>query len=116
MPKQSRVKALNDWALVKVDPLPKENTQGGILLVEPHMVRTGVVVNVGKGKLYHDQVYRPTQLKPGERIAFFAGTMDTKQGKAISHKLDDDHALVRETDALFVIELEGGEAIPRITK
>ena len=110
-------KLLNDWVLIKVDPLPKENvTLGGILLTEPHMARTGVVLFFGQGKRYHDGPYRKVDLSVGDHVAFFAGNMDTKQGKAIQAYIEEDEALLPETAVLFAFTLEEGEPLPRVTK
>lgn len=104
---------LHDWVRVKLDPVG-ENECGGILLVEPHMVRTGVVEEVGPGKRYVDGPYVPTEVRVGERVAFFAGNMDTKQGKTLRAFIQKDEVLIPETSILFVLELEEGEPLPRI--
>jgi co-chaperonin GroES (HSP10) len=116
MPKQL-AKLLHDWVRVKLDPVPKENTSGGgIVLVEPIMVRTGVVVGHGPGKRYVDGKYIPTQVKVGERVAFFTGNMDTKQGRGLRAYVRDDEALLPEPAILFAFDLDDGDTLPRIEK
>lgn len=81
------------------------------------MVRTGVVVAHGPGKSFSKEgKFVPIQVKVGERVAFFAGNMDTKQGKNLQAFVEDDEALLPESAILFVLELEEGEPIPRIEK
>lgn len=111
-------KILHDWVRVRLDETPKEDTSsGGIILNQPVMVHTGVVVETGPGKRYRDEKkYVPIQVQPGERVVFFAGNMDTKQGKSIQPFVEEGEALIPETAILFVLELEDGEAMPRIEK
>lgn len=105
---------LHDWVLVKLDPIGKDNVSpGGIVLVEPEMVRTGVVLQVGAGKVYSDGVYKKTSVQVGERVAFFSGNMDTKQGQMLKSYVGEDEALIPEDAILFVIE---GDVIPRLTR
>ena len=110
-------KLLHDWVLVTLDPISTENVSaGGIILTEPHMLRTGVVKDTGPGKKYSDGPYIGIGVKAGERVAFFAGNMDTKQGNNLKAFINDDEALLPETAVLFVIESEPGEQLPRISK
>jgi len=110
-------KLLHDWVLVTLDPISPENVStGGIILTEPHMVRTGKVKATGPGKKYCDGPYVHIGVNVGERVAFFTGNMDTKQGNNLKAFIGDDEALMPETAILFVIETEEGEALPRVTK
>jgi co-chaperonin GroES (HSP10) len=115
--KKQLEKLFHDWVLVGLDPIGRDNfTAGGVLLSEPKMVRTGTVLKTGPGKFYTDKVYKPIDIKVGEHVAFFAGNMDTKQGKEIRSFIEDDEALLPEPAILFAFELEDGEALPRIEK
>jgi co-chaperonin GroES (HSP10) len=110
---------LHDWVRVRLDPgcmKSEDVSEGGIVLTTPVMVCTGVVEKTGPGKRYKDGKYIPTQVVPGDHVAFFAGNMDTKQGRAIQSYVDEDEALVPETALLFVIELGDGDPMPRIDK
>lgn len=110
--KLARLKS--DCVHVRLDPR-KEKTTGGILIPESkdQELRTGVIIDVGPGKRVkvrrpgtsdYLEVFRPMGAKPGERVAFFIASVDTKSGKAISHYLQEDERLIREEDILFVIE------------
>ena len=77
-----RLRPLHDHIVVDVDPAP-EFTRGGLVKVAPEPVRTGVVRAVGPGRHYSDK-FVPTELKPGDRIAFFYAVGQTQQGKANS--------------------------------
>ena len=103
---------LNDWVLVKLDPLDDRTTDVGLVLVRPQTVRTGTVLRAGVDRLYIDGVVKRTEIKTGERIAFLAGTLDNKQGQQITYTLGEDQALMRESDILFVIE----EGNPKLDK
>lgn len=106
---------LHDWVRVKMHSVG-ENISGGIILTEPHMVRTGVVEDCGPGKRYSDGKFLPTQVKKGDVVVFFAGNMDTKQGKELRTFISEDEALLPESAILFLLDLEEGEEIPRITR
>ena len=107
----------NDWVLVKLDPISSENvSSGGILLTSPALVRTGTVLQVGPGKDYSDGVHRKIEAQNGDRVAFFTGNMDTKQGEAIKLHIGDEQALIPESAVLFFFELGEGEALPRIDR
>jgi co-chaperonin GroES (HSP10) len=108
------LRPLSDWVLVQMDPAPGENlSAGGIVLTHPALIRRGVVTRIGKGRHYVDGVYKPMDVQVGERVAFLAATMDTKQGWQLTDRvLGKDEALIRQTDILFVIE----EGDPRIDK
>lgn len=104
------IRPLNDWMLVKVDaPEPVSDT---IIIVAPENapLRKGTVVRVGPGrnklkvKDRKDTRYIPTQVKPKDRIVFFAAAMGTKQGKQLAYNLPDNYGLLREEDVLFVFE------------
>lgn len=107
------LRPLHDHVVVELDPV-KEFSRGGIIKVAPEPVRTGTVLAVGPGRRYQVQDqdpqsrrrrtrFVPTELKVGERIAFFQAVMETQQGAQIGYALPNNQALLRETDALFVI-------------
>lgn len=96
---------LNNWVLVKLDPEPPAVYNGGtIIMMHPALIRQGSVVRVGPGRTFSDGVYKHTELKVGERVAFLSAVLDTKQGHQIEGTLSEGEALIREDDVLFVIE------------
>lgn len=106
----TQVRPLNDLVIVKVDP--PEKKVGSLLLPNPEHapMRKGTVLRVGPGRRKlkrrgkKDTVYTPTQVKPGDRIVFFAAATGTKQGKQLAYSLPDDEDMIREEDILFVFE------------
>ena len=96
-----KLRPLHDHIVVELEPV-KEFTRGGIIKVAPEPVRTGHVKAVGPGRLYMDK-FIPTELKVGDRIAFFQAVTDTLQGKLLHWRLPDNTVLLRETDTLFVL-------------
>lgn len=104
------LRPLNDFVLVKMDPLPDRTSAGGIHLTYDNPVRTGTVIRSGPGRLFVGEDYRPSESKPGDRIAFFTVINQTRQGKSVVHLLGDDQTIIRESDILFFIE----EGNPRI--
>ena len=108
---------LHDWVRVRMDPVAREDVStGGIILTTPVMVRTGIVQDTGPGKRWSPKKFTRMQVEIGERVVFYAGNMDTKQGQMLSSYVDEDEALLPETSILFVLELDEGEAIPRVEK
>ena len=102
-----RVRPLHDHVIVELEPA-KELSRGGIILTTPEPVRIGRVISVGPGRLYRKTEggkahLVPTELKGGERIAFFQAVTQTKQGYELCYRLPENQAMLRETDALFVI-------------
>jgi co-chaperonin GroES (HSP10) len=108
------VRLLTDRVHVRLDPR-KEKTSGGLLIPETtaQAVRTGVVLHVGPGRYVkvrrrgtqdYREVLRSTVVTPGERVAFFIASVDTKTGKAVSHYLQEDERVIREDDILFVFD------------
>ncbi len=102
-----RLRPLHDGVVVELEPI-KEFTRGDIIKVAPEPIRIGRVKAVGKGRHYPGldgakEKFIPTELKVGERVAFFKAVTETRQGRALDLRLPDDHELIRETDALFVI-------------
>jgi co-chaperonin GroES (HSP10) len=111
---QDRLRPKNDRIHVRLDPR-KDKTSGGILLPDSkdQEIRTGVIIDVGPGKYVkhrrskqddYREIFRPMEAKPGERVAFFIASVDTRSGKAISHYLQEDERLITEEDILFVID------------
>jgi co-chaperonin GroES (HSP10) len=106
----SYVRPLNDLVIVKVDE--PEQVSDTIVMpnVENTPLRKGTVLRVGPGRRKlkrrgkKDMVYIPTQVKPGDRIVFFAAATGTKQGKQLAYSLPDDEDMIREEDILFVFE------------
>ena len=92
-----------DWLHVRIEPA-KDRTPGGIVLVGPRPVRMAVVLAAGPGIRNKRGVLNPTEARVGDRFPFFKGATETKQGHALELLLDENEALIRETDVLFVIE------------
>lgn len=106
---------LHDWVLIKLDPIPAINAStGGIVLVTPRLVRTGIVTMTGPGKRRADRptVVLPLSVSVGNRVALLAGNMDTKGGRKLQQYVQDDEALVPESAVLFIID---GDLIPEVT-
>jgi co-chaperonin GroES (HSP10) len=102
-----KLRPLHDYIIVEVEPAT-EFTRGGIIKVAPEPVRVGRVKAVGPGRFYLSSrtgksSFVPTELKVGERIAFFKAVTETQQGKQLQYRLPDNTSLLRETDALFVL-------------
>jgi co-chaperonin GroES (HSP10) len=93
---------LGDCVLIKVDE-ERRTSLGGIVLPTEVPARTGTVMLVGPGRHYPDR-YVATDVKVGERVAFFIASAQMKQGRAISAYLAPDEVLLRETDILFAFE------------
>lgn len=105
---------LHDHALVRLDPR-KDKTRGGILIpdTEAQPIRTGVVLQVGRGRRVkvrrraepgsYREIFRPIDVQVGERVAFLIGSVDTKTGQAVTHYLQEDERVIREDDILFAI-------------
>ncbi len=104
---------LTDHVLVKLEP-SREKTQGGIVIpgTSPHPLRLGRVLQVGPGRYRkvrrrsapdYAEVYHPMEAQPGDRVAFFIASVDTRSGQAVTYYLQEDERLIREDDILFVI-------------
>ncbi len=97
-----QLRPLQDRVLVELEP-ERGESYGGIILTGRDPVRTGKVLRVGPGKDYKDR-YLPTEVKPGERVAFLQACLETRSEAQINYKLPDNQALIRETDILGVVE------------
>lgn len=105
------VRPLQDWLVVKLDPLP-ETTSGGLVLPNGtsgmERQRTGTVLRVGPG-VTRKGVLQPAGVSPGERIAFFRENLEHQQGKEmvrLLHELEENTGMIRQNDILFVVEEE----------
>lgn len=107
-----KLRPLNDWVVVRLDPTGEHEVSGGIILLHPELVRMGTTISVGPGRTYIDGVYKPCEVHPGDRVAFLAAVLDTKQGHQLEKTTGKEYALIREPDILFVVE--GGDM--RVTK
>ena len=97
------MRPLNDWVLVRVNPLP-EKTFSDIFLVHGGNVRTAVVVEVGPGRRTSKGALVPTDLEVGDKVAYFRWNEEHKQGKQLTSVLateDDSLFLVKASDILF---------------
>lgn len=110
---------MNDWVLVRMDPLPEKI--GSILLPSKGSIYTATVLAVGPGaeiSLDHNHPEKkrffPTDVRSGERVAFLRWAVESQQGKAVRSTFEDlgaDHALIKERDILFVLELAPDEKV-----
>lgn len=95
----------HDWVHIKVDPAPTQSS-GGIHLVGAVPIRMATVLAIGPGKRNRKGVLIPMELKVGDRFPFFKAVTETKQGHALELLLDDNEALIRENDVLFIADEE----------
>lgn len=109
---------INDWVLVRMDPLPKKI--GGIFLPNEGHIYTATVLAAGPGvELVIDHQrpdkkrFIPTEVRPGERIAFLRWAVESQGGalRSTLAELGADIALIKERDILFVLELDPGEKV-----
>jgi hypothetical protein len=88
---------VNDWVLVRTDPLPEK--QGSIFLPQKGLVYTATVLAIGP-KVKSD-------LKKGEKVAFIRWHLEhqqAKQTKEVLEELGADFGLVKERDILFAFD------------
>lgn len=100
------VHLLNDWVLVRTDPMPQ--AIGSIIMpdsVGAQDTRTATVLQVGPGKELPDGSRHPLDVQVGDRVCFHRWNLEHKNGQAIGHVLEEmgqDIALIKEQDVLFV--------------
>lgn len=100
------VRPLQDYVLVRLDPLPQKS--GAILLLHGGRVRTATVERVGPGRWVGSH-RAPVGVEPGEKVAFFRENLETLQGKQVTRivaELDENTALIRSNDILFAFHGE----------
>lgn len=90
-------KPLNDRVLVKLSDI-EEISVGGIILPETakEKTQTGIVLNIGPGKLGDNQKRVPMSVKVGDKVYF---------GKYIGTEIGDSYLIIHEEDILGIIEL-----------
>jgi chaperonin GroES len=98
-----KLRLFHDWVHVRVEPA-RTQTSGGILLVGPEPIRMAEVLAVGPGRRNKKGKLIPTQVQVGDRFPFFKGASETRQGHALALLLEDNEALLLESDVLFVAE------------
>jgi chaperonin GroES len=97
-----KVRPINDWILVKLDPI---NTQvGSIIIPEGVDNRTATVVSTGPGKELKTGVRQPTGVELGDRVLFSRACGEHLQGKRLLRELGDDTLLLKPEDILVVFE------------
>ena len=96
-----KITPLTDWLFVELEPEQKISEVLEITTRNP--IQTAKVKAVGPGRVWGKK-FLPTQVKPGERIAFFTANLEHKPGKTMLQHLEENHALIRETDILMVLE------------
>lgn len=95
------IRPINDWLVVKLDEDKK--VRGELLLVRGDRVRTGTVLSVGPGRQYSDE-YVPTEVAPGDKVAFFRENLEHASGKVILQHMEDGKCMLRESDILLVLD------------
>lgn len=99
-----KIRLMHDWLLVELEPL-RERTRSGLIRVDPQPVRIARVLDMGPGRRdYTTDAIVPLDLKIGDRFPFFKAVTETMQGERLSHYVDDNQALIKESDVLFIIE------------
>lgn len=93
----------SDWVRVELEP-EKKVSPGGIIFTTARPVRIAVVLQTGPGRRGKKGQLIPMDLKIGDRFPFFKAAADTRQGRSLGELLPDGQELIRESDALFVIE------------
>lgn len=96
--------------LIKLDP-ESNKTQSGILYkpdgAHEHVLRTGVVLQVGPGKYLTDDTdaRQPMGVEPGDGVLFikFVAT-HTETAKSIREYLKEDEALLQLSDIMLVFD------------
>lgn len=98
------VRPLHDCVLIELEPEKEKTSQSGIVLVTgPEPIRFARVLAAGPGRRYKDR-FVPTQVQVGDRVSFFMANLETKQGEALCHRLDENQGIIREPDILMVVE------------
>jgi chaperonin GroES len=106
------VRPLSDVLVVRLEKA-RTTTAGGLIRPDTrqHPIRIGRVLQAGPGRRWKDRrtgqwSFWPTEAKPGDRVVFLAALLQTREGRqrSTSYSLDDDEALIRETDVLLVID------------
>jgi len=98
------VRPLHDWILIELEEA--KTKKGSIIIPDPDRapLRVGKVLRAGPGRLFPDNVYRPVDVKPGDRVVFPMAVTECGSGKNITHTLDNGQRMIREPDVFFVIE------------
>lgn len=110
-----RLRLMNNWLLVKMDPESNKTLSGTLFRPEiayETILRTGVVISVGPGpwavnKSGECKGFRiPTGLEPGMGVVFNKVVAElTKTAEALhQYVLEEDEALLRPNDVLLVFD------------
>lgn len=100
-----KVRPLQDWMVVEVEPAPTH--KGCIIVPDPDRapLRIGKVLAAGPGRQHpKSKAFRPMAVKVGERVAFPMAVTQCGSGKNITHLLEENQAMIRETDVFFVVQ------------
>jgi chaperonin GroES len=98
------VNPLNDWILVKLDPI--ETMVGSIFIPCGVDHRKATVEKVGPGKCFPNGVRIPVGVQVGDRVVFSRAHGEHKQGKQLLTELGGDYLLIKPEDILVVMEEE----------
>lgn len=98
---------LQDFIYIELLDTPQKGT---IQVIGEQAVRCGKILSVGPGAMGKLGGRKKPDVSEGDTVWFFMAHLQTKQGKAILERIDDNHGLLREADILFVgpPELEVG--------
>ena len=106
------IRLLHDWVMVRLDKPPTTMTPTSTIIV-PDVgagalrMRTGVLLQVGPGRWAKGGLRRlPVGLEVGEKVAFFRENLEHQQGKQLTRmmqEMDEDTALIRAADVLYVM-------------
>ena len=100
------LRVLRDRVVLKLDPVPE--IRGSIIIPnQDHRIRTGVVQSTGPGREKKNGTREPTDVQPGERVAFLYMNLEHSQGEQITkalQELGEDLVSIQDRDILFAIE------------
>lgn len=97
------IKPLHDLILVELEEPEETYSNTSIVRVGDEPVRIGKVLAAGPGRRYQDK-FVPTELKVGDRVAFFIAATECGSGPQVNYQLGGNKRLIRENDVLVVVE------------
>lgn len=107
-----KIRPVSDVLLVQLEPA-RTTTPAGIIRpdTKQHPIRVGRVLRTGPGRWWKNRhtgkwSYWAVEARPGDRVVFLAALLQTGHGRQMQRNfsLDDDQAMIRETDVMLVID------------
>ncbi len=98
------IRPLHDWLVIDVEPAPTH--KGCIIVPDPSKtpLRKAVVLAAGPGRRYHGKdAFHKMEVEVGERVAFPMAATQCGSGENITHVLEGNQRMIRETDIFFVL-------------